>query len=184
MWALADALDAAPRGDAPVALRLDFNRSCEPNRDSEPLLRLLDRLQPELVEEPFDATGRAALLALANRLPSRIGFDESLSATSVDELLAAAPAATFVLKPAVLGGVAATFDLGLRLHAAGASLLVTNFLESAAGRLAARHLSAALEAVASARSGGHATGALLATDLFELPDAPRWQVPPHPGLHL
>jgi L-alanine-DL-glutamate epimerase-like enolase superfamily enzyme len=184
MWALADAIDAAPRGDSPVALRLDFNRSCEPNRDGASLQQLIDRLQPELVEEPFDATGRAALLALANGLPGRIGFDESLSATSADELLAAAPAATFVLKPAILGGVAATFDLGLRLHAAGASLLVTNFLESAAGRLAARHLSAALEAVASARSGGHATGALLATDLFELPDAPRWQVPPHPGLHL
>ena len=184
MWALADALNAAPRGDGPLALRLDFNRSCDPGRDGASLQQLLDRLQPELVEEPFDATGRAELLALANRLPGRIAFDESMTELLLEQLLPLAPIATFVLKPAVLGGVAQTYELARRLQAAGGQVLVTNFIESAVGRLAARHLSAAVECAAGGLSGGHATGHLLVADLFDLPDTPRWEVPRSPGLGL
>ena len=84
----------------------------------------------------------------------------------------------------MLGGVAQTYDLARSLHAAGGQVLVTNFIESAVGRLAARHLSAAVECAAGGLSGGHATGHLLAADLFYLPDTPRWEVPRSPGLGL
>ena len=166
-----------------LSVRLDGNRSFVTPADDI----ALDALRcPGLsfIEEPFAAARRPYFLTRVREGQGAFAFDESMAELGVDELLSLAPHATFVLKPAVLGGVTRTYDLGRRLHAAGGQILVTNFIESAVGRLAARHLSAALESAAGAYAGGHATGGLLASDLYELPDAPHWEVPRWPGLGL
>ena len=181
--AVAALLDAGLHTALRLSVRLDANRSFASAGD-DPLLDALQQPGLDFLEEPMPASRRADFFARLRAGHQRYAFDESMTELSLDELLPFAPIATFVLKPAVLGGVAQTYELARSLQAAGGQVLVTNFLESAAGRLAARHLSAALEAVAAARAGGHATGHLLATDLFDLPDRPRWEVPRSPGLGL
>ena len=166
-----------------LLVRLDANCAFASAGD-DPLLDALHHPGLSFIEEPMPASRRADFFARLRAGRQRYAFDESMAALSLEELLPFAPIATFVLKPAVLGGVAQTYDLARRLHAAGGQVLVTNFIESAVGRLAARHLSAAVECAAGGLSGGHATGHLLAGDLFDLPDTPRWEVPHRPGLGL
>lgn len=181
--AVSDLLDTGHHTALGLSIRLDGNRSFASPSDDH-LLDALHQRGLSFIEEPMPTERRADFLARLRAGHQRYAFDESIAELPVDELLPLAPLATFVLKPAVLGGVAKTFDIARRLHAAGGQVLVTNFIESAVGRLAARHLSAAAEAAAGALSGGHATGGLLAADLFDLPDTPRWEVPRRPGLGL
>ena len=166
-----------------LSVRLDANCSFASASD-DPLLDVLHHPGLSFIEEPMPASRREDFFARIRAGHHRHAFDESMTELTVAQLLPFAPIATFVLKPAVLGGVAQTYDLARRLHAAGGQVLVTNFIESAVGRLAARHLSAAVECAAGGLSGGHATGHLLASDLFDLPDAPHWEVPHRPGLGL
>jgi L-alanine-DL-glutamate epimerase-like enolase superfamily enzyme len=181
--AVAALLDTGLHTALRLSVRLDANCSFATAGD-DPLLDALHHPGLSFIEEPMPASRRADLFARLAAGHQRYAFDESMNALSLEQLLPFAPIATFVLKPAVLGGVAQTYDLARRLHAAGGQVLVTNFIESAVGRLAARHLSAAVECAAGGLSGGHATGHLLAADLFDLPDTPRWEVPRSPGLGL
>lgn len=180
---IAALLDAGLHTALRLTVRLDANCSFASAGD-DPLLDALQQPGLDFLEEPMPASRRADFLARLRAGHQRYAFDESMTELSLDELLPLATRAIFVLKPAVLGGVAQTYDLARRLHAAGGQVLVTNFIESAVGRLAARHLSAAVECAPGGLSGGHATGHLLASDLFELPDTPRWDVPHSPGLGL
>ena len=181
--AVAALLDAGLHTSLRLSVRLDANCSFASAGD-DPLLDALQHPGIDFLEEPMPVARRADFFARLRAGHQRYAFDESMTELSLEQLLPLAPRATFVLKPALLGGVAQTYDLARSLHAAGGHVLVTNFIESAVGRLAARHLSAAVECAAGGLSGGHATGHLLAADLFYLPDTPRWEVPRSPGLGL
>lgn len=181
--AVAALLDAGLHTALRLSVRLDANRSFA-SADDDQLLDALHQPGIDFLEEPMPARRRADFVARLAAGQARYAFDESMTELSLEQLLPLAPVSTFILKPAVLGGVEQTYDLARSLHAAGGQVLVTNFIESAVGRLAARHLSAAVECAAGGLSGGHATGHLLATDLFDLPDTPRWEVPRSPGLCL
>ena len=82
----------------------------------------------------------------------------------------------------MLGGLAPALRIAEQAHTAGGRRLVTSFLDSALGRAAALQLAFAVPGPTAA--AGLATGALLAGDLADLPDAPRRALPRRIGLGI
>jgi o-succinylbenzoate synthase len=154
-----------------VALRLDANGAFD-EREAAIALERFARFAPAFVEQPLATHDVAAWTRLRSGAPVAIAADESVcDAASARALLDRGGADWIVLKPAALGGLAATLKIAADAHACGVRVVVTSFLDSALGRNAALQLAAALPN--EAEDAGVATGALLSDDLAHFADAPR-----------
>jgi o-succinylbenzoate synthase len=158
-----------------VKLRLDANGAWTAE---EALCRLreLSPLGIELCEQPTPD------LAGLDGCPVPVAADEMLAADAEGALVRAR---ILVLKPMLLGGIAAALALARRAHQRGLSLIVTSALEGPVGRAGAAHLAAAVLALGPQPAAGIATGRIFA----EGPDAfvPRQgivHIPDAPGLGL
>ena len=89
-----------------------------------------------------------------------------------------------ILKPMVLGGLAAARGVAEAARARGVAVVVTSMIESAVGRTGALHLAASLGPTGHAH--GVATGDLLARDLAPGPafEEGAMAVPAGPGLGI
>lgn len=128
---------------APGALlRVDANRAW-PRERTRALLHALAELPVDYVEEPCPD----ACALLADPLPCPIALDESLVTLAPADLAAALAApglAALVLKPTLLGGLAACLELASLARAAGKHAIVTHTLEGAIGRDACTELALAI----------------------------------------
>jgi o-succinylbenzoate synthase len=172
-------LRALPTG---LRLRLDANRTWSDDEASRFLLAIAD-LAIDAVEEPLAHPTLEKLAALQARLPYALALDESLPAFPLDELIASRAVRRFVVKPARLGGCAATLSIARAAQEAGIEVALTSVVDSAIGVAAAAHLAAA---VSPALAHGLATSAWLAADLAAPPpiEAGRMWLPETAGLGL
>lgn len=165
-----------------LRLRLDANRAWNA-ADAQRFLAACADLPIEAVEEPLAAPTRASLAALQAAAPCAIAIDESLPRFGIDALIEARAARRLVLKPARLGGIAATQDIARRAQAAGIEIVITSVIDSAIGVAAAAHLAAALS---PRLAHGLATSAWLAQDIAPPPPiaAGKLTLPDAPGLGI
>lgn len=171
--------------DSPLRLRLDANRAWN-DADAAHFLAAIAALPIDGVEEPLAAPTPEKLARLQVMLPFPIAIDESLprfGANALDALIAARAVRRFVLKPARLGGIAATQAVAAKAQAAGIEVVLTSVVDSALGVAAAAHLAAALS---PDLAHGLGTSAWLARDVATpLPiSAGRMQLPDEPGLGI
>lgn len=165
-----------------IRLRLDANRAW-PEATATRFLTACADLPIDGVEEPLADPTLAALAQLQAKLPFAIAVDESLPQFGVAELIAARAVRRFVVKPARLGGIAATQAIARQCAMAGIELVLTSVVDSAVGVTAAAHLSAALR---PDLAHGLGTSAWLAQDVASPPTivAGRLQLPEVPGLGI
>ncbi|MFQ5418337.1 MAG: o-succinylbenzoate synthase [Myxococcota bacterium] len=160
-------------GDA-VRLRVDANGAWKESTAFEAVDRLA-RYDLELLEQPVAPTEIAALARLRAASSIPIAADEAVAdERSAASLIEERAADVLVLKPAALGGLAASRRIAARAQRAGLSVIVTSFLDSSLGIAAALHLAAALPA--SPLAAGLATAELLAVDLAAPFPAPRGHI--------
>ncbi|MDK9724619.1 MAG: o-succinylbenzoate synthase [Sterolibacteriaceae bacterium MAG5] len=145
-----------------LRLRLDANRAWA-DADAWGFLTAVADLPIDGVEEPLMEPTLERLAQLQAQLPFVIAVDESLPDLGVDAVLAAPAVRRLVVKPARIGGIAATLALARKAQQAGVELVLTSVVDSVVGVAAAAHLAAALPGVGLAH--GLATGEWLATDL-------------------
>ncbi len=176
---LARLRDLAERLDGRLRLRLDANRAWIA-ADARRFLTAVADLPIDGVEEPLAAPTCAALAALQADLPFALAADESLPVLGIDALLAANAVRRLVIKPARIGGIAATLALAETARRAGVDVVLTSVVDSAVGVAAAAHLAARLGGPAH----GLATGSWLAADVAPAPPivAGRLRLPDAPGL--
>jgi len=125
-----------------AALRIDANRAWT-RALTRSLLHALAELPVDFVEEPCPDAHEL----LAEALPCPIALDESLVALTDVQLAAALASpglAALVLKPTLLGGLAACRALASRAAAAGKDVVVTHALEGPIGTAACAELALAL----------------------------------------
>lgn len=165
-----------------LRLRLDANRAWN-DADAQRILTASAALPIDGIEEPLAASTPEKLARLQAALPFPIAIDESLPQLGADTLIEARTVHRFVLKPARLGGIAATQAVAARAQAAGIEVVLTSVVDSAVGVAAAAHLAAALS---PDLAHGLATSEWLAQDVATpLPIiAGRMQLPDAPGLGL
>jgi o-succinylbenzoate synthase len=151
----------AIRAIAPdLILRLDANGGWSFNAAREVLAAVAD-LNIDLVEEPTQDPTQFA--ALANTTGARIGLDEhAVSASAIRELVAAGGIDALVLKPAVLGGPRATYDIGRIGQSLGCRAIVTSFIDGTTSLRAATQIARALS---PAEIHGLGTASLFAESL-------------------
>lgn len=171
-----------------VAIRLDANGAWAPDR-AVAMLRLLAPFGIAYVEQPVPGRDAGADVdALAHvraASPIPVAADEILAVPGAAErVLAVGAADVLVVKPALMGGLAAAWDLAARAARLPRPpvVVVTTALDSAVGRAGALHLAAALPGADVAC--GLATGDLLAEDVAVLPavEGGVLAVPRGPGL--
>ena len=126
-----------------LRLRLDANRAWHA-ADAARFLGALSDLPIDGVEEPLAAPTLEALGRLQATVPFPIAADESLPTLGADNLLASRAVRRLVVKPARLGGLAATLRLAEKARAAGVEVVLTSVVDSAIGVTATAHLAAAL----------------------------------------
>ncbi len=181
---LAGLARALPSG---VRLRLDANGAWDWGT-AERVIAALNALPVESpmecpvesLEEPLspsDPAGPARLQALAS-FP--LALDESLPHWIQGPESGSFPVRRAVIKPAVIGGVAATLRLAERLRVLGIEVVLTGLIDSAAGLWATAQVAAA---VGSPIPHGLATSDWLAQDLGvpPIPRAGRIELPGSPG---
>lgn len=148
-----------------LRLRLDANRAWNDD-DARRFLTAIAELPIDSIEEPLAAPTPAKLATLQAAVPHTLAIDESLPALSIDALITARAVRRLVLKPARLGGIAATQATVRRIQAAGIEAVITSVVDSAIGVTAAAHLAAAL---APGMAHGLGTSAWLAEDVAATP---------------
>ena len=159
---------AARAGLGPAAeLRLDANGAWDPAT----ALDVLDQVQDcdiAYCEEPV--TGIEAIAAVGRRSGVPAAADESIR-NEVDAMRALElGVGTLIVKPQALGGPDVALSVAARAREAGASAVVTSFLDSAIGVAHALHVAAAVDAaVPRSRAHGLATASLLVSDVAEAP---------------
>lgn len=164
---------------AGVGLRLDANGAW----DLETAVRVIDALTElpiESLEEPLGRPDLAALVRLQACAPFPLALDESLRDWIRGADATPFPVRRAVVKPAVIGGVAATLHLVERLHDLGVEGVLTGIVDSAAGLWPTAQLSAA---IGSHLAQGLATWDWLTADLGvpPIPSAGRIRLPDSPG---
>lgn len=176
---------AARAGLGPDAeLRLDANGAWDPAT----ALDVLDRVQDcdiAYCEEPV--SGVEAIAALGQRSPVPVAADESIRVEADAVRALELGVGTLIVKPQALGGPDVALTVASRAREAGASAVVTSFLDSAVGVAHALHVAAAVDAAAPrGRAHGLATASLLASDVAEAPPvvAGAMAVPATGGLGL
>lgn len=166
-----------------VKLRLDANGAWDVDR-AIATLRVLDRFDLEVVEQPVPATDLAGLARVrrATRIP--IAADEAVTGVgSAREILDRAAADVLVVKPMVLGGLGPAREVIRQATAAGCGVIVTTTVDAGIGVAAALHLAATLPG--SGFAAGLATGLLLDGDVVaeRLPiERGTMNLPERPGL--
>lgn len=170
--------DLAPRLPPGVRFRLDANGAWD-RGTAEWVIAALNGLPVESLEEPLAHPDPAELVRLQAIAAFPLALDESLPRWARGPEQVPYPLRRAVIKPAVIGGVAATLGLAERLKDSGAEVVLTGVVESAAGLWATAQVAAA---VGSPLPHGLATSDWLAEDLGEppvprdgrihLPDAP------------
>jgi L-alanine-DL-glutamate epimerase-like enolase superfamily enzyme len=134
-------------------LRIDANRSW-PRDEVVARLTALADLPIDYVEEPC----LQAHLLLSVVLPCKIALDESLADMTPTELRAAfaSPSlAAVVLKPTVLGGIAATLALAELAHQHGIAAVASHTLEGPIGTAACAEFAIALGGAVPAGLAAH-----------------------------
>lgn len=146
-----------------VALRVDANQAWSEAEAIE-ALRALARFDLDYAEQPVAAGSVGALARVRAACGVPIAADEALTdLRAARRLIAARAADVFIVKPTVLGGIAAARAVIEIAKEAGIRVTVTSLLESAVGRAGALHLAASL---GGAVHHGVATGNALAEDLL------------------
>lgn len=176
---------AARAGLGPAAeLRLDANGAWDPAT----ALDVLDRVQDcdiAYCEEPV--TGIGAIAEVGQRSPVAVAVDESIRDEAGAVHALELGVGTLIVKPQALGGPDVALSVASRARDAGASAVVTSFLDSAVGVAHALHVAAAVDAAAPReRAHGLATASLLADDVAQAPPvvAGAMAVPATGGLGL
>jgi o-succinylbenzoate synthase len=151
-----------------LTLRLDANGALATN-DALQLLGVLSSEHVEWVEQPVDDADFDALLARYEGRGPAIAADESCcDPQRVTDLLDRGRLGAVVVKPAALGGLdraAALFD---RASKSGATVMISNLMESAVGRSAVAQLAAAWPELQGPH--GLATGDWFGRDLGPVSD--------------
>ncbi|MEZ4331907.1 MAG: AMP-binding protein [Myxococcota bacterium] len=124
-------------------IRLDANEAWS-RAEAERALAQLAPFGIEFVEQPVARLDLEGLAALDRDGPIAVAADESLIEPGVEACLARRAAGIFVVKQAVLGGIAPTLALAARARAAGIRLVHSNLIEGCVGRATALALAAAL----------------------------------------
>lgn len=150
---------------AALRLRLDANRAWS-GTDAARFLAAIADLPIDAVEEPLAAPHLDAFAKLQAGLPYALAIDESLPHFGIDAILATRAVRRLVLKPARLGGHAATHAIAQQAAAAGIEVVLTSVVDSAVGLTAAAHLAAALS---PDLAHGLGTAAWLAADVAATP---------------
>mgnify|MGYP000996438134 CR=1 FL=1 len=165
-----------------LRLRLDANRAWSDDAARRMLTAIAD-LPIDSVEEPFAAPTLAKFAALQATLPYPLAIDESLPQFGVAAVIAAPAVRRLVLKPARLGGIAATQAIAQQATAAGIDVVLTSVVDSTVGLTAAAHLAAA---IAPGLAHGLGTGDWLAADVAATPVIAdgRLHLPDTPGLGI
>lgn len=150
------ALQTIRRAHPRLPLRLDANRRIA----IEALRRhtkALEALELELLEEPVPPEQwRAAV-----RLPLPFGLDETLRDEGLSrQLLETGRIRAVVIKPMVLGGLRASFEMAERAAAHGAQYLVSHTFDGPIARAATAELALALQTELAAGLGSHPALAL------------------------
>lgn len=165
-----------------TALRLDANRRWSLAEATQIVTAVAD-LDIDYVEEPVASLEDLAVLR--GRAPVPVALDETLLddatvAHVIDERLAD----VVVLKPVLLGPLAATVALAERAVDAGLGVVVTSALDGAVGTATALHVAAALPA--PLRPCGLATSSFLVGDVATVPPVVDGAIalPDRPGLGL
>ncbi len=164
---------------AGVGLRLDANGAWD-EVDTRRFLAACLPLPIEGIEEPLRGPDAATLRRLQAAVPFPLAIDESLHLIDRD-FWQAPPVRRLVIKPARVGSLLASIELGLRARAAGVECIVTSSLESACGLTACAHLATA---IAPDSCHGLATAGWLASDTGDVPAivGGRMLLPQIPGL--
>ena len=159
---------AARAGLGPEAeLRLDANGAWDPATALEVLGRVQD-CDIAYCEEPV--SGIEAIAALGQRSPVPVAADESIRVEADAVRALELGVGTLIVKPQALGGPDVALTVASRAREAGASVIVTSFLDSAVGVAHALHVAAAVDAAAArGRAHGLATASFLASDVAEAP---------------
>ena len=137
-----DRVIAIHRAAPDAMLRLDANRTW-PRERVAPILRALADLPIEFVEEPCANT--FAMLSEALALP--LALDESLAVLAADQLtraLASRTLGAIVVKPTLVGGLAAATQLAARAREAGKRVVISHALEGPIGTAACAALAVAI----------------------------------------
>lgn len=149
-----------------VSIRLDANQGWTAREMPDNLERLAG-FGVEYIEEP------TASLSAMNKLrytgsPIPIYLDEHLSSSrNVHQVIISGYADGLVLKPALLGRLELTRELGEHALRAGINVTVTNALDSGIGTTAALHAAATIGGITNAC--GFGTGELFSTVVEPLP---------------
>jgi len=137
-----DKIIAIHRAAPEAMLRIDANRSWPKERVRERMFALAE-LPIEFVEEPCED----ALSLVREPLPVPVALDESLAtltAAEIEAALAAPGLGSVVLKPTLVGGIAASLALVAKARAAGKNAVISHALEGVVGFEACRELAAAI----------------------------------------
>ncbi|MYE64943.1 MAG: o-succinylbenzoate synthase [Acidimicrobiaceae bacterium] len=163
-----DRVRAARAGLGPAAeLRLDANGAWDPATALEVLGRVQD-CDVAYCEEPV--TGIEAIAAVGGRSPVPMAADESIRGEADARRALELGVCTLIVKPQAVGGPDVALAIAALAREAGASAVVTSFLDSAVGVAHALHVAAAVDAAAfRGRAHGLATASLLAADVAEAP---------------
>jgi o-succinylbenzoate synthase len=146
-------------GDS-VTLRADANAAWD-REQAERALDALAALNLEYLEQPLPADAVPAHAAIRDgRTP--IALDETLSAHSVTDVLAADAADYLICKPMALGGPDRTRQAARQARQAGVTPVVSTSIDAVVARTGAVHVAAAIPEVPAC---GLATADFLAEDL-------------------
>ena len=127
-----------------TTIRLDANGAWTYSVARERLITLQE-VGLDIVEQPVAAHDFDGLQKLVRDTHIRISADES-TVLNPHRVIALEGLHEIVLKPAFLGGLATSYELGQRALAHQMAVCVTHSLESDIGRMGALHLAAALSA--------------------------------------
>ena len=133
--------DVRRRVGSHVELRVDANRAWTPDQAAA----FADRVgvaDVAYVEEPLDVAHLADLATFARESGMRVALDESLGETGGEDLVAGWVTA-LVLKPTVIGGIAATLRWVERARTVGARAVLSAAFESGVGQRGVAALAAA-----------------------------------------
>ena len=173
---LVDLASALPAG---AGLRLDANGAWDLETAQRVIAACTD-LPVESLEEPLRRPSSKGLARLQALAPFPLALDESLGHWTGREGSRPFPVRRAVIKPAALGGVAASLRVAEWLGGLGVEIVLTGIVESAAGLWATTQVAAA---VGSPLAHGLATGSWLAQDLGPppMPRVGRLHLPDCPG---
>lgn len=165
-----------------LRLRLDANRAWR-DEDAHRFLAAIVALPIDAIEEALASPTLTDLAALQAGLPYPLAIDESLPQFGITALIESRAVRRLVLKPARLGGIAATQAVAAQARAAGIEVVLTSVVDSAIGVTATAHLAAALSPMLA---HGLGTSAWLAADVAVAPRiaAGKLTLPHAPGLGI